>query len=175
MNFQSSALKSSEAEIGHWTLLGVLAAAATAIQIIESPLPRFLPWLKPGLSNAVVLFGIMRVSPSFGFKIVFLRTFLTGLFLGILFSPANALSLVGGVAAALTMAIAFKWCSSLFSVYGVSVLGAVSNNFAQLASVGTMFGGGIPWWLNVSIMMWIAIPSGLIVAGITKELLRRTS
>jgi len=175
LNLHGSFLTHSENEIGHWTLLGVLAAVATAIQIIESPLPRFLPWLKPGLSNAVVLFGIMRVSPTFGFKIVLLRTFLTGFALGILFSPANLLSLVGGIASALTMALAFKWGSSLFSVYGISVLGALANNFAQLASVGTMFGGGIPLWLNVSIMMWIAIPSGLIVAGITNELLRRTS
>ncbi|HNW35492.1 MAG TPA: hypothetical protein PKM25_11205, partial [Candidatus Ozemobacteraceae bacterium] len=46
-------------------LLGVLTAAASAVQIAEAPIPRLLPWLKPGLANALVLFSLIRLSPGF--------------------------------------------------------------------------------------------------------------
>ncbi|HEY9071224.1 MAG TPA: Gx transporter family protein, partial [Candidatus Ozemobacteraceae bacterium] len=84
-------------------LLGVLTAAASAIQLAEAPLPRLLPWLKPGLSNALVLFALVRRSPGFALSLVAGRTIVTGMLLGSLFTPAGLLSLAGGVSATLAM------------------------------------------------------------------------
>jgi heptaprenyl diphosphate synthase len=163
-------------QLREMTFLGILAAGATAIQIIESPLPRLLPWLKPGLSNALVLYGIVRFSPWFGFKLVLLRTLLTGFFLGILFSPPNLLSLIGGCCAAAIMGIAHTWLAGWLSLYGISILGALANNWSQIFSLGFILGEiSIPVWFQLLIMIWISVPSGWIVGKITLELLRRTA
>lgn len=162
-------------ELRFWVLLGALGASSTAVQLLESPLPRILPWLKPGLSNVLVLFGIVRLSPFSGFRIVIIRTFLTGIALGTLFSPGNLLSLIGGGSAALIMGILYPWTGSFLSLYGLSVIGALTNNFSQLFVVGNLFGDGIPLWMNLAVMIWISIPAGILVGYLTNELLRRTS
>jgi heptaprenyl diphosphate synthase len=151
----------------------MLAATAAMIQILESPLPRLLPWLKPGLSNSIVLFGIIRVSPWFGVQVVLLRSLLTGVFLGTLFSPVNILAFAGGISSALVMGGTHRFGRKLVSVYGISILGALTHNFAQLSTISTVFGTGVPIPFHLAIMIWIAIPSGIIVAKITTELLER--
>jgi len=158
-----------------WVLLGVLGAAAAAIQVVESPLPRLLPWLKPGLSNALVLFGMVRVAPWFGAAVVAVRTLVSGMALGMLFSPAHLLSMAGGFAAAAVMAGGLR-CSRLgLGLAGISVAGAMANNLAQLWTVEFLFAGRFPIWGHLSFMVWVAIPAGLVVARITEELLRRTA
>ncbi|MBF0500455.1 MAG: Gx transporter family protein [Candidatus Riflebacteria bacterium] len=161
--------------LAFWTLLAMLGAAASAIQVIESPLPRLLPWIKPGLSNALILYGMIRISIPFGMGVVFIRTLLSGMALGILFSPVHLLSLAGGVASTIVMAIALRFArSATLGLSGISVAGAIANNLAQLSTVGLLFAGHFPLWLNLSLMIWVAVPAGLIVARITDELLRRT-
>lgn len=154
-------------------MLAVLAAAASAIQIIESPLPRLLPWLKPGLSNALVLFSMERFSVGFGVALVLVRTVLTGIALGILFSPAHLLSLAGGMSAVAVMFALLRQPFVFFGLAGVSVAGALANNLAQLGTVEALFRTDLPMWFPLVLMIWVAIPSGLIVARLTHELLRR--
>jgi heptaprenyl diphosphate synthase len=154
-------------------LLGVLSAAAAALQVIEAPLPRFLPWLKPGLANALVLFALVRRSWAFGTGIVLVRTLLAGTVLGIVFAPPFWLSLVGGLAAAGVMGLGLRLAGGLFGLAGISVLGAVANNLAQLSLVEAYFPGSFPLGFHLAVMLWVAVPSGLIVARITAELLRR--
>ena len=173
MTADRAAIHRNRQDIRRWTLLGILAATATAIQILESPLPRILPWLKPGLSNSLILFGIIRVSPWFGVQLAILRSLLTGVFLGTLFSPTNLLSFAGGVSAALVMGGTHRFLSRFFSVYGISILGALVNNVAQLFTISGLFGTSVPLWFHLIIMVWIAIPSGIIVAKMTNELLGR--
>ncbi|MBI3039615.1 Gx transporter family protein, partial [bacterium] len=140
---------------------------------VESPLPRLFPWLKPGISNSLVLYGMTRISIKFGIALVLIRTILSGLVLGILFSPASLLSMVGGVTGAIMMAIGIRWFMPVLSLNGISVLGALINNLAQLLTVQFLFAGKFPIWFSFSVIIWIAIPSGIIVAQITEELLRR--
>ena len=173
MSAEPLSIQHNRRQIRRLTLLGMLAATAAMIQIIESPLPRLLPWLKPGLSNSIVLFGILRISPWFGVQIVVLRSFLTGIFLGTLFSPVNLLAFAGGISSALVMGGTHRFFSRFFSVYGISILGALVHNIAQLSAIGALFGASVPIWFHLVLMIWIAIPSGIIVAKMTNELLGR--
>lgn len=156
-------------------LLGILSAAAAALQILEAPLPRLVPWLKPGLANALVLFAIVRFSPWFAAGIVVFRSLLAGLALGLLFSPAHLLGLAGGLAAAVTMTLAVRLGHGWLGLAGVSILGAVAHNLAQLGTVGLWAGQALPLWFHLVVMVWLSIPSGLLVAGIAFELFRRTA
>lgn len=156
-----------------YVILAILAASASAIQIIESPLPRFLPWLKPGLSNSIVLYALLRYSPMLSVGIIFFRTFLTGLFLGTLFSPVSIISFAGGIVSTFVMILVIKLLPNC-GLSSISILGAMSNNIAQLFTVQVMFAGNMTIWFHLAVMIWISIPSGLIVAKVSQELLRRT-
>ena len=160
--------------IEKYTLLAILVACATAIQVLEAPLPRILPWLKPGLSNVLILYAIVRISPKFGFATAVLRNILTSLTLGTLFSPVQLISFAGGISSSIAMAIVFKLIPRA-GLITISVVGALVNNLAQLWAVQILFAGSLSIWMQLAIMIWVAIPSGLIVAKVTQELLRRTT
>ncbi|MFZ5949549.1 MAG: Gx transporter family protein [Candidatus Rifleibacteriota bacterium] len=154
-------------------MVAILAASAAALQIIESPLPRLLPWLKPGLANAMTLFALLRISVSAGFGVAMVRTFLAGIVMGSLFSPVYLISLAGALSSAVCMSIIRKLAPES-GLATLSIAGALASNWAQLMTVQLMFAQEMAIWFHLAIMIWIAIPSGLIVAGVTAELLRRT-
>lgn len=158
-----------------WTLLAVLAAAAAAVQVVESPLPRLLPWLKPGLANALTLFALVRRGPAFALAVAFLRTGVAGVALGTLLSPPFFLSCGGAVAAAAVMALAAALPGRPLGLVGVSVLGALANNATQLLLVERLFAARLPLVFNLSLAIWVAIPAGWLVARICEILLVRTS
>ncbi|HNX77935.1 MAG TPA: Gx transporter family protein [Candidatus Rifleibacterium sp.] len=161
-------------QTARYTLIAMLAAAAAALQIIESPLPRFLPWLKPGLANAMTLFAIVRVSPRAGLLVALVRTAIAAMFLGSFLSPVHLISLAGATAAALLMA-GLYYLRPASGLAILSIAGALASNSAQLAAVQILFAGSLPLWFHLVAIVPVAIPSGLIVAKVTQELLRRTT
>ena len=155
------------------TLTAILIASAAALQVIESPLPRFLPWLKPGLANAMTLYALLRLSASAAMTVAVFRTAVAAVFMGSLLSPLHLISFAGATSAALSMSVLRR----IFPAAGLatlSVFGALVNNSAQLAVVQFMFASNMSIGLHLALMIWVALPSGLIVARVTQELLRRT-
>ena len=153
--------------------IAILAATAAALQVVESPLPRLLPWLKPGLANAMTLFALLRFSVKAGFGVALIRTFLAGTVMGTLFSPVYLISLAGALTSAITMSIIKKLLPDS-GLSTLSIAGALASNWAQLFAVEMMFAGSMSIWFHLAVMIWVAVPSGLIVARVTSELLRRT-
>jgi heptaprenyl diphosphate synthase len=160
-------------QVQKFSMLAILVSAAAALQIVESPLPRVLPWLKPGLANVLTLYAILRISAKAGFSVAIIRTFVAGIFLGTIFSPVYIISLAGSLSSALIMSITRKLLPET-GLSTISVAGAMASNMAQLATVQIMFASQMSLWFHLAIMVWVAIPSGLIVAKATSELLRRT-
>lgn len=159
--------------VKRYATMAILASAAAALQIVESPLPRLLPWLKPGLANSLALFAILRISVSAGIMVSIIRTFIAGIFLGTIFSPIHIISMAGALTSSISMSIV-KWLFPNAGLSTLSVTGALLSNWAQLMAVQLMFAGDMPFWFHMAVMIWVAIPSGLIVAKVTSELLRRT-
>lgn len=157
-----------------YTTLAMLVASAAALQIIESPLPRFLPWLKPGLANALSLYALVKLSATGGVIVAIFRTFLASLLLGTLFSPVFIMSFVGALSSALLMGLLYKAFSKVTNEI-LSISGALINNLSQLAVIQIMFAENINFMFHIAIMIWVSIPSGYIVAKIVNELLRRTA
>ncbi len=174
-NLYGSAEKASlSSRTSALTLIAALVASAAALQIIESPLPRIVPWLKPGLANALTLYALLRISSAAGVTVAIFRTFVAAIFMGTLLSPVHLISLAGALSAALVMAVTRKMLPDR-GVGVVSVLGAIASNSAQLLVVQIMFASNLSFWFHMALMIWIAIPSGLVVAKITQELIRRTT
>jgi heptaprenyl diphosphate synthase len=110
----------------------ILAAVGIVLFVVESYIPRPLPWAKPGLANIVTLLAIYIFGLRATMVIVLVRICAGSLLLGQIFSPSFILSLSGGLAAALVMASARSSTGKTFSIVGVSIFGALAHNFTQL-------------------------------------------
>lgn len=115
-------------------LIGLWTAVAVSIYIIESLIPKPMPFLKLGLANIVVVLLMAEKQYSSAFTVALLKTLGGGLFTGTLFSPTTVMSLSGTVVAFGVMLVCFQpfW---RFSIIGVSMAGAVAHNMAQLTVV----------------------------------------
>lgn len=112
------------------TLFGLLTAAAMVLSYIEMLLPPIwsaVPGIKMGLPNIIIIFILYKFSVSKAAAVSFLRVILISLLFGN--TMIMIYSLAGAVLSIAVMSILKKL--NLFSVIGVSILGAVSHNIGQ--------------------------------------------
>ncbi|HNT64542.1 MAG TPA: Gx transporter family protein [bacterium] len=155
------------------TLIAILTATASILFLFESFLPQPLPWVKPGLANAVTLLAVYLLDLPAALLIVLLRVALGHLILGTLFGPSMFLSLGGGMAAAIVMAGVHRFLPHLFSPVGVSVLGALTHNLLQLALVALLVVHSNRVW---TLLPWMVVPAvfaGIIIGVVAWLLLQR--
>ena len=152
-------------------LCGILIALALALSYLERFVPLQLivplPGVKLGLANIVTLIALYLLGAKYAFAILIPRCILGAIFgggiTGLLFS------LTGGILAMGVMAIAKKL--PLFSIYGVSILGAAAHNMGQiLAAMVLMHSMYIGAYLPYLLLM--AILTGLLTGGICAGVLR---
>ena len=139
------------------TLCAVMLSLALALSYLERFLPLQLliplPGVKLGLSNIVTLIALYLLGAKSAFAILILRCILGSIFgggiTGLLFS------LTGGILALLIMTAAQK--CPLFSVYGVSVLGAAAHNVGQIIAATVLLrsvyvAAYLPWLLIAAVV-----------------------
>ncbi len=165
--------QNNKTKIRQITLVAILVSCAAALQMLESPLPRILPWLKIGLANVITLYAIIRINKSTGIFIAALRTCLAAFIFGSFLSPIHIISFSGAVMAAIIMSIIFHYLPKT-SICIISIFGSITSNISQLLAVQLIFASNLTFWLHISMIIWVGIPAGLIVGKITYELLRRT-
>lgn len=110
------------------TTLALFIAMAVALHWMESFIPRPAPFLRFGLANILTLCTLYYFGGLWALFVVVSRVVIGSALSGIIFSPAFALSLCGGVTAALTM---WAMPKRLFSPIGISVGGAAAHMIAQ--------------------------------------------
>ncbi|MCR4435920.1 MAG: Gx transporter family protein [Clostridiales bacterium] len=137
-------------------LLALMVAQALILSIIESwiPLPIAVPGIKLGLANIVTLITLT----FFGFRdalfVVTVRCALSSLFGGGLI--VFLFSITGGILSTIVMAFMLKKFLRSFSLYGISIAGAIVHNFGQLVMASII----MKQW---SVMAYLPI---LLVSGI---------
>ena len=138
---------------------GVLIALALVFSYVEHliPIPTPVPGIKIGLANLVSLTGLFFLNPAQVFVILVARIILAGLMFGN-FSTI-IYSLAGGVVSFIMMYL-FKRLK-LFSALGISMLGGVFHNLAQLCVACLILS-------STSLLMYLPI---LIIAGTLSGLL----
>ena len=118
----------------------VLVALALALSYTERFIPLQLviplPGVKLGLANIVTMCALFFLPWRQALMILVIRCVLGSVFGGGL--SGLAMSLTGGVLAFWTMALAKR--IPLFSVYGVSILGAAAHNLGQVLAASVMMG-----------------------------------
>ncbi|MEG0961447.1 MAG: Gx transporter family protein [Lachnospiraceae bacterium] len=110
--------------------MGMLVALAFVFSYIEFVLPIHvgIPGIKIGLANLVVLVALYTIGTGQACMLSLVRIVLVGFTFGNL--AGMLYSLGGGMLSLLVMLLGKK--TKLFSITGVSVLGAVSHNIGQI-------------------------------------------
>lgn len=95
-------------------------------------MPTPIPWLKLGLANIITLITLLLYGMRAAFMVTLIRVVLASLFTGTFLGPAFILSLGGGITSTLTMGFVLSLTPRLFSTMGLSIIGALFHNIAQL-------------------------------------------
>ncbi len=149
---------------------GVLIALALVFSYVEHliPIPTPVPGIKIGLANLVSLTGLFFLHPAQIFIILVSRILLAGLMFGNM--STIIYSLAGGVVSFLIMYL-FKRLK-LFSALGISMLGGVFHNLAQL-SVACILLSSTSLLMYLPVLIIAGVVSGLLIGTVT-ELVSKT-
>ena len=155
------------------TLCALLIALALALSYTERFIPLQmvipLPGVKLGLANIVTLIALYLLGSRYAFAILIPRCIFGAVFgggiTGLLFS------LTGGILAMGVMALCRKL--KIFSVYGVSILGAAAHNVGQILAAMVLMhsvyiGAYLPYLLIVALFTGFA--TGAAGAGVLRVL-----
>jgi heptaprenyl diphosphate synthase len=157
-------------------LCAVLIALALALSYVERFIPLQLliplPGVKLGLANIVTLIALYLLGGKSAFAILIPRCVLGAVFGGGI--TGLMFSLTGGLLAMSVMALSRK--APLFSIYGVSVLGAAAHSVGQIMAAMVLMhsvyvGAYLPYLLGVSIFTGLA--TGTAGAGVLRVLRNR--
>lgn len=112
--------------------IALLAAYAIGLHSVEKLVPTPIPWLRFGFTNIITLTTLLLYGLKAGMTVTLIRIFVVSLFTGTFLGPAFVLSLGGGVLSTLVMWTSKVLFGRLFSPIGLSLLGALTHNIAQL-------------------------------------------
>ena len=144
------------------TRIPFLAGIATGIYAIETLIPKPLPWLRLGLSNAVVLCVLATFGFKYGLLVSIVRTtvgsFITGMFL----TPFFFFGLSGGIVSTCVMWIAYTGWKKIFSLIGISILGALAHNITQFFLAYVMFIKRVEVFYLLPVFILLSLVAGTI-------------
>ena len=154
------------------TQSAVLIALALALSYTERFIPLQLviplPGVKLGLANIVTLVALYLLGWKQTLPVVVIRCFLGALFGSL---TGLAFSLTGGLISLAVMAV----CKNMpvFSIYGVSILGAAAHNIGQILAAMVLMnsiyiGAYLPYLLVVALFTGFA--TGTAGAGVLRAL-----
>jgi heptaprenyl diphosphate synthase len=150
--------------------IALLSAYALVLHGFESLLPTPIPWVRLGLANIITLITLFLYGVRAAIMVTLIRVILSSIFTGTFLGPAFILSLGGGVASTFAMGFVLSIAPRLFSTIGLSLIGALFHNIAQLFLAYFLFIQRIEAILLISpLIILIGIVTGT-VNGIVSDL-----
>lgn len=156
-------------------LIALFTASAVVCYVVESFIPRPLPWVRFGFGNIVVLIGLYLLGFRASFLIALMKSLIGALIVGNLLSPAFLFSIAGSVSSVLVMALVLAIPRNPFSPFGISIIGAVSHNLAQLVIAALLFIGLREILFLFPVFIVISMITGSITGSIALFVLRPLS
>lgn len=142
--------------------LSILVAIGLALSVVESaiPLPIMIPGARLGLSNMVVLVTLVIFGLKEGILVAILKSIVLMLVTGSVSSFIYSLS--GAILSSVSMSFSYKYTSNIFSLIGISIIGALFHNFAQVSMASLMM-GNIRIYTYLPFLMLISLFTGYFV------------
>lgn len=142
--------------------LSLLVSIGLALSVLEStiPLPIPVPGAKLGLSNMVILVTLVLFGFEEGLIVGILKSIVFVLVTGSISSAFYSLS--GAILSCIVMYIIYRYFSSIFSLIGVSIFGAVAHNFAQV-TVAVLMMNNVKIYSYLPVLLLISLFTGYFV------------
>lgn len=142
--------------------LSLLVSIGLALSVLETsiPFPIPIPGARLGLSNIVILVSLI----IFGFRDTFIVSILKSIVLMLVTGSISSFiySISGAILSTIVMFIVYKYFSNIFSLIGISILGAVAHNTAQV-SVATVIMNNIKIFSYLPILLLLSLFTGYFV------------
>ncbi len=149
----------------------ILICNAILISLLELliPIPIPIPGVKLGLANIITIIAIAFLD----FKDVLLVVFLRCVVVAVLSKGITVLpfSLTGGLLSAMAMWLLYKKAWRLFSIKGISVVGAIVHNTAQLLVASVILGETVIFYY-IPVLLVSAVVTGLITGSVSELTVR---
>ena len=126
---------------GRVARLGVLLGLSLALYAVESALPSPFPFLRIGLANIATIVALLSLGFADAVAVTVLRVTIASLIVGTFLGPSFGLAMAGGAAGAVGMGLAARFALPPLGIVGVSVVGAVCHNLAQLGVLAGLYTG----------------------------------
>jgi len=142
-------------------VISLLISLGLVLHLVESffPLTAVVPGAKLGLANIVSLIAISLFGFSAAFQVVIFRIILGSLLAGTFMTISFYLSFSGGVLSFIIMYLVYYFFKDYFSLIGISIIGAVAHNTAQITAAYFIISNkGIFYYLPFLILL--ALPTG---------------
>ena len=147
--------------------LAMLTSLGLALHIIEGIIPNpfmgIAPGAKLGLANIIGLITLVIYGFRYALTVNLLRCFIAGMASGAITSMMY--SMAGALTSTVLMWFAYRYLKKHLSLIGVSVLGALGHNIAQL-TVAAIIINNIRIFTYLPIMMLTSIFTGIFI-GLT--------
>ncbi len=151
--------------------IALLSAYALALHGFESLIPTPIPWLRFGLANIITLVALVLYGFRTAMMVTLIRVILASIFKGTFLGPAFILSLGGGISSIAAMGLIISLYRNLFGPVGLSLIGALFHNIAQLILAYFLFIQRIEAILLISpVIILIGVLTG-VVNGIVSDLI----
>lgn len=148
--------------------LAMFSAIAITLNVIENLFMRLipLPFIRLGVSNAVALYLIWTNRSLQAVIVTITKSILGGLATLTLLQPSTGLSLIGGLASVFIMMLARKFVL-VFSIYGISIIGAITHNLTQLMMVRELIIQSDRVFMLTPILISLGLISGSVIGYVT--------
>jgi len=150
-------------DIRRMVILSLFVAIAAILHIVESwfPLPLPIPGVKLGLANVVSILAIAFYGWREAILVALLRVMIGSLFGGTVLGPSFAMSMGGALISTAVMAYIYQYHRSIFSIVGISIIGAVFHNSAQIMIAALLVvSAGLLWYLPYLILFAVLTGAG---------------
>ncbi len=145
-------------------VIALLVSLGLVLHLVESffPLTVLIPGAKLGLANIVSVIAISLFGFASAFQVVIFRVILGSLLAGTFMTINFYLSFSGAVFSFFMMFITYKLFKGKLSLIGISIIGAVAHNAAQITAAYFIISNqGIFYYLPFLILL--ALPTGFSV------------
>jgi heptaprenyl diphosphate synthase len=151
--------------IALWGILGALAITVSFLEGLFN-IPFLPPGAKPGLSNVVSFSALIITGAGGAIYVVMLKSVFALITRGV---TAFLLSLAGGMLSFSSTVLLYKMKGCPFSVVGISIIGAILHNAAQLA-VSVIITGTPQLVYYAPVLLAFSLLSGTVTGIIIKIL-----
>ena len=144
-----------------------LASLSLSLSVLESGLPHVIPFLRLGLGNIALLWGLGRLPGALFILLCALRWLLSAFMAGTLLSPYGLAGLAGSAASCLAMLLFHRLAGKRLSYYSLSPLGSMASGAAQLLVSSLVLSTSVMGLLPL--MLTFNLASGLVTGIIAAK------